>query len=255
MALAFAKYLKDQGRKVQYAYIQSGSLQESENYLEQGQSLAQQMGIPELPLELENSAKTYITKKLGSSLVSTWIVKTPFFRSLINMIPGFNYLIFLGKILDVLVNDPEMTIILDSPSSGHALTMFEATKNFQNIFKSGLLFDDTQKMLDKLYSEDFTKIHIFCLPTLMAVNEGVELKEQILNIMKLDTSIHCNNSFTSMPDLNHEGLPEFLQKKIDIEKQVIQEYSAQLDQMFGHSTASDQLDVIKDIVPSTKNLV
>src|SRR5690606_11184672 len=112
---------------------------------------------------------------------------------LINMVPGFTYLIFLGKVLEMGNEDPNLIVVLDAPASGHALTMIESTTNFQEIFKSGVIFEDTAKMLSRLNDPKYTQIHVVTLPGVLAWQEAVELKESLKNRTPVDISITVNN--------------------------------------------------------------
>ena len=185
LSFSFAKYLQDQGKKVKYIYFKTGSISESKKHIDQGQSIGAQLGVDCVGLDLKTCAQGYISKKMKSETIGKWVVKTPFFKALINMIPGFNYLIYLGRILEFIHVDPELIVIIDSPSSGHALTMLEATHNFSEIFQSGIIFDDTKKMIDLMFGENFLQVNIVTLPTQMSVQESLELNQNLQKILVL----------------------------------------------------------------------
>src|SRR5690606_32382499 len=151
LAKAFTRYLQEQKINATYLTFATSSLGDVSG----NNSFEEVDGIKHLALDLEKSAQGYIEKKLGSKMVASWIVKTPFFRALVNMIPGFNYLIYLGQTLEMAEADESLVFVLDSPASGHALTMIEATSNFGQIFGSGLVFEDTNKMLSRLNDPDY----------------------------------------------------------------------------------------------------
>ncbi|MFN8369140.1 MAG: AAA family ATPase [Bacteriovoracaceae bacterium] len=120
-ALSLANHLVLQGKKVLFVEFESQVSPE----------IFEQLKIKHYVLSLLESANGYIAKKLKSKMIASWVVRTPFFKSLINMIPGFSYIIFLGHLLELVYNDPELILIIDSPSSGHASTLFEACKIFK----------------------------------------------------------------------------------------------------------------------------
>lgn len=255
-ALALCKYLQENtSKKVIYAYFKTSSIKETEKDLDQGHKLAQELGLEYLGLELKESARTYITKKLKSSIVASWIVKTPFFKALINMLPGFSYLIYLGKLLEIIHDSKlETIVVLDSPSSGHALTMLEATQNFQEIFGSGIVFEDTKKMLKLLTTPGFAQVDIICLPTAMAIHEGIELKEEITKALSIEKHIFCNNVL-NLPNSAPDELPEFLNKKISGEKEVLEKYQAEIKAQSYHCPSLDPKEIVLSIVPNMENLV
>jgi GTPase SAR1 family protein len=153
LSFSFTKYLQDihhnntetKHKKVKYIYFKTSSLSDKETTLDPMIAEAETLGIQTIGLDLLESAEIYVGKKLKSLTLGKWIVKTPFFKAIVNMIPGFNYLIYLGQILEILNDNKDLTLILDSPSSGHALTMLESTHNFRDIFESGIIFDDTNE--------------------------------------------------------------------------------------------------------------
>lgn len=255
LSFAFAKYLQNQGKKVKYIYFKTGSISDDEDFIDQGQSIGDDLEVEIVGLDLKTCAQGYIAKKMKSETIGKWVVKTPFFRALINMIPGFNYLIYLGRILEYIHADPELIVIIDSPSSGHALTMLEATHNFSEIFQSGIVFDDTKKMIDLMFAEDFLQVNIITLPTLMSVHESLELQASLQKITPIKSKIICNNSYHDIDGINHSQLPEFLENKIDNEQQVISKYESSITTFITHSPSINAVQIVKDLVPSMDKLL
>lgn len=252
LSLAFAKYLKKQNKKCLYTCITSNKIQNKKEQLDQSLAIAQEMQIPILELNLVDCSRNYIAKKLKSETIAKWIVKTPFYQSLINMIPGFSYVIYLGQIIELLQDDPELTIILDSPSSGHALTMLEATQNFKDIFKSGMIYEDTGRMLSMLKSPHFTKINIVTIATQLAVNEAIELKNSIGQLEDYECHIVCNNV---LGNYLSSDMPDFLSSKINNELRCIENNSQHIKYNIPYSTHAKPTEILKEIVPSQENLV
>lgn len=255
LSFSFCEYLRKQGKKVAYVYFKTSAISENRKELDQGQKLGQELGIKSIGLDLKECAQEYISRKMKSETIGKWVVKSPFFKALINMIPGFSYLIYLGRTLEYLNEDPELILVLDSPSSGHALTMLEATHNFREIFQSGIVFDDAQKMIDLMFSPNFMQVNIITLPTLMAVNEGLELQRDLKKIDKIETEVFCNNSFHNISGIYNSNLPSFLKEKIENESQVASLHKADINSFIEHSPLLDSKQIIKEIVPSMENLV
>jgi arsenite-transporting ATPase len=259
LSFSFVKYIQDnpeyRSKNIKYVYFKSNSLVEKEVAVDPLLTEAEKLGIQTLGLDLRASSEAYIGKKLKSQTLGKWIIKTPFFKALISMVPGFNYLIYLGQILELLSENQDLILVLDSPSSGHALTMLESTHNFRDIFESGIVFDDTKKMIDLLFKKGFMKVNVLTLPTLMSVNESQELSESLQKIDKIETSIICNNSFNTINGINEIELPDFLKTKIDNEQQVAEAYPDLITDFIPHSTSTNSQELIKDLVPSMKNLV
>ncbi len=238
-ALALAKSLSNQGKKVLYNSFDQ----------EANSSICSRLNIPQLILKRDESVEKYVEKKLNSRIIASWIMKTPFFSSLLNMVPGLGHLILLGDIIDRLKNDSDLIIVLDSPSSGHALTMFESSHNFKRIFGDGPLVKDINRMHDYIFRDNFLKTYIVCLPSLMALSEGTELIESINKLGISNCELILNEVLGLNPELldNPEALlAAFLQRKIEIETEVCNQYKEkELKKLPLLSTAEMEETVIK----------
>ena len=252
LALAFTRYLKEQGYHAKYASLSQQSLSDEEissNQLPKGWG-----SIPHIHLELEDCAKGYITKKMGSQMVAKWVVGTAYFRALVNMLPGFGYVISIGKILELLQEDPKLILVLDAPASGHALTMMEATSNFREIFQSGLVFEDTEKMLSKLYDRQHTGIRIMTLPTVLAMQEALELKLALQKLSNFDTTISLNHSLKKWQKTINDG-PRALQQKLSLEIEVEALHPQDVKTSFAFSAAQNVDDFYQDLLPQLPELI
>ncbi len=246
-SLALTKYLRSKGQKVLY------------NHFDQDppSSLCDSLDIPVLKLEEEESLKVYLGKKLHSKNLGSWVIKVPFFHSLFNIIPGLNNLVILGHLIDKLRDDPELIIVLDSPSSGHVLTLFETTRNFKKIFKTGPLVEDIYKINKMTKDPEILKTIILFLPTLMALNEGLELEKKIISLDYPPPQLVMNNSFYYRLG-EHKGLPEFLQHKIKLEEQVINWYKknlGNLENSIPHVFEEKAKDIVEKITPYMEALL
>lgn len=251
LALSFCEYLKSLDKDYTYVYFGHNKI-EDKTKQQFKKDKARNSSDNVHALDLKECARGYIAKKLKSETIANWIIKTPFFSSLVNMVPGFSYVIYLGQILEILVSNPEKIIVLDSPSSGHALTMLESTKNFNEIFQDGIIYHDTKLMLDTMKKPGFTKLNIITLPTQLAINESNELKEKILLLENYQVDIICNNS---LAPLLQDSLPLALKKKISNEIQAYENNAESISAQIPYSTKLTNSEIVKDLVPSLKSLV
>lgn len=251
LSKAFVRYLNEHDHEAVYLTFKNQSM--GEHFL--GNSEYSQSGIREVFLDLEECARSYIERRLKSGLIASWIVKTPFFRALINMVPGFSYLIFLGKILEMGKENPRLIVVLDAPASGHALTMVEATTNFKNIFESGVIFEDTGKMLSRLNDPEYTKIHVVSLPSLMSWQEAIELKAGLVARTPVAVDITVNNCLYPLLENNLDELPANLRQKALNEKQLVEENQSQMQCILSHSLGTDPHAVELDLVGSLSKLI
>lgn len=218
LAMAFTKYLQKEGVNVKYnCFHQLPEI-----------ALEKELNLPTIEMRIEASAEIYIAKKLNSTTIASWIMKTHFFKSLFQMIPGLGHMILLGHLISELDLDPSLVIVLDSPASGHALTMFESSSNFKAIFKNGLVVKDIDKMQTFLKGPNNLKTHVITLATELSLSEAEDLKNE-LDTNLPDTEAHCdlvvNDSFKKFFEYKHVDeslLPPFLKQKITLEEQIVQ---------------------------------
>lgn len=251
LSKAFVRYLSEHDHESYYFTFQNQSLGENHT----GNSETTQTGIREIALDLEDCARGYIEKKLNSKIIAGWIVKTPFFKALVNMVPGFNYLIYLGKILEMSKENPRMIAVLDAPASGHALTMVESTTNFRQIFESGIIFDDTNKMLALLNDPNYTKIHVVSLPSLMSWQEATELRSGLSQRTPVDVHITVNNALYPLVSDELEELPKGLREKAINERNLIEENRSQMHCVLPHSLALSPDAIERDLLGSLSKLI
>ena len=148
-----------------------------------------------------------------------------------------------------------MIVVLDAPASGHALTMVESTTNFQNIFESGIIFDDTRKMLSRLNDPDYTKIHVVSLPSQMSWQEAIELKSGLKERTPVDVHITVNNCLYPLVEQNLKDLPSGLREKALNEKRIIEEHQSEMQCILPHSLGINSKTVELDLVGSLSKLI
>lgn len=251
LSKAFVRYLVEHDHEAVYLTFKSQSLSDSSS----NSSEKIENGVKEIYLDLEECARGYIEKRLNSKMVASWIVKTPFFRALINMVPGFNYLIYLGKILEMGKENPRLIVVLDAPASGHALTMVESTSNFRQIFESGVIFDDANKMLTRLNDPEYTRIHVVSLPSQMSWQEAIELKKGLKERTPVEVSITVNNSFYPLVAEQINELPSGLKEKALNEKRLLDENTSEMQCILPHSLASTPNAIEMDLLGSLSKLI
>jgi arsenite-transporting ATPase len=251
LSKAFVQYFKKNNQEAIYLTFRNQAIGDKSV----GNSEVMKNGIKEIYLDLEECAKDYIEKKLNSKLVGSWIVKTPFFKSLVNMVPGFSYVIYMGRILEMGKADPNLIIVLDAPASGHALTMVESTTNFQQIFGSGVIFDDTAKMLSKLNDPTYTKINVISLASVMSWQEAVELKTGLNERTPVQVDIIVNNALAPLLEGNTDELPVGIREKILNEKSLLEEHASEMRCVLNHSLGTNYAAIESDLVGSLSKLI
>jgi anion-transporting ArsA/GET3 family ATPase len=251
LSKAFVKYLNQHNHEALYLTFKNQAIGDTH----EGNLETEKNGIKEVSLDLEDCARAYIEKRLNSKMVGSWIVKTPFFKALVNMVPGFSYLIYMGKILEMGKANPKLIVVLDAPASGHALTMVESTTNFQQIFGSGVIFDDAAKMLSKLNDPTYTKINVISLASVMSWQEAIELKTGLNERTPVQVDITVNNTLAPLLENDLDQLPAGLRDKILNEKSLIQEHHKDMHCILAHSLGTNPSSIESDLVGSLSKLI
>lgn len=223
-ALALTKSLKTQGHNVVYLTLQMGTLRREGHVFDHQiiKNLCNKLEINQEILILKTCLTEYVAQKLGSSLIADWIVNTKFFMSLVEIIPGFSQLIYMGRILQELKNDPSLHYVLDAAATGHALTLVESIYNFQKIFSIGPLHQDMQMLKKVFTSENFVKLLLITIPQELSLNEFLELKD---NLQVIDSSLSCSmnlNQCFSISDFPWDCIEQtqYWKNKLDLEKTI-----------------------------------
>lgn len=248
ISLALTKNLQSKGLKAKYLSFNEAL----DDNLPLGD--LQSLKVPFIPMKLSESTEAYIALKLNSELLASWIMKTPFFNAVFNMVPALGHIIILGHIIKKLIDDPELYIVLDSPSSGHAMTMFESVSNFEEIFGSGALFNDVRMMKSFLSQKGNLKTYICTLPTLLAFQEAKELESHLSSLNMPQAQLILNNSLLELTKNWQVELPEFLESKKEIEQSVLSKRPGEIPLILPHSTGLEFLEVVEFLIPYMDNL-
>ncbi len=201
--------------------------------------------------DLESCTTDYITQKFKSETIAKWIMKTPLFSAIFRMIPSLSYLTFLGKFVHYLEHHPGAQLIIDAPASGHAITMIESIDLFSYIFQEGLLFKDTNRIKSFLTDPLKTKFIVLTLPTDMAIQEGLDLKNEFASKGLENTDIIVNQSLHKYCDRNKiqdKELPHFLLERVRVERELLTTYNLNEARLISYQTENLHQSIIEEVI-------
>ena len=209
-----------------------------------------------LNFELWESVNLYLEKKFSSKVVAALILKAPFFRALIKMMPGFRYVIFMGHLINKMKSNPEHIYVMDSPSSGHLLTLFESLYHFKDMFGTGSIASDLQDSLDYWVTNKPYKINIIAGPQKTILQETLELKEVLLRNFELESEVYVNFSLTKIKNIEvGDNNPNFLTEKIENEKKCLTEYKDYIQGLIPYSPKLKHELQINELTPNTEQCI
>ncbi len=206
-------------------------------------------------LSLMDSTREYLARKIKSEVIASWVLKAPIFKTIFDMVPGFGLLILLGHVTELAINNPDKVIIFDAPSSGHMITMFESLANFKKILGQGILVKDIDTISNFITSNDNSQIFVVTLPTMMAINEGIELKDALERLNNFQVEIILNNSMNCAEIDQSAPLPDFLKTKLDLETDILNQHSESLSKKLAYIPELNQVTIIGQLMPLTTQLV
>jgi len=241
LSLAWAKYLIKKKRKVLL-----NDIGQNLNF-----DLRRTLDIPYLNLDLKACMKDYMAHKLGSNIISNWIMDTSFFISLFKILPSLGYITYLGKIIKMLQEEQSLTIVIDAESSGHALTMLESPFNFKDIFLSGLLVEDLHQIINYLSDQNNTAIFTICNPSIMSITETQELMQKFSDLGILQVYPIINNSYYKT---GIDNPPDFLKKKINLEKKSLKDTGFEEVISLPHLLELEEIKIVNGLANQLKEM-
>ena len=133
-----------------------------------------------LNADFSESFEEYAALKIGLAPLTRIFLKNKLIRYLAQAAPGIHELVLLGKIWHERLKYDH--VIVDLPSTGYGLAMFQSTQNFVRLFQGGPLNKDAQEMLSTFGSATDTGHLIVSLPEEMPLRESLELGEFLIKM-------------------------------------------------------------------------
>jgi hypothetical protein len=133
-----------------------------------------------LNVEASIAFEEYVGMKIGVPGLTRLFLQNKVVKYLAKAAPGLHELVLLGKVW--FEKDRYDHVVVDMPSTGYALAMFQSTRNFSQLFGGGPLHHDAEAMLDTFKDPARTGQVILALPEEMPLREGVELRDHLLRL-------------------------------------------------------------------------
>ena len=237
LSLALALLLARQGKETLWVTVEDplsppGELRPIEPHLSR------------LNCEFIAAFEEYAGLKIGSPRLTRLFLRNQVLRYLIKAAPGVRELVLLGKIW--YERKHYHHVVVDLPSTGHGLAMFQSTENFARLFKGGPLHRDAQAMLETFQKPELTGHVIVSLPEEMPLQESCELQDHLARIVpgnapthlinRVFPALHASESAhlpsgqepTAGASLLPRDLSDYLQKRGALEEFHLQRFCARL---------------------------
>lgn len=147
----------------------------------------------------------YAALKIGIPKLSRIFVQNKLMRYLSQAAPGIHELVLLGKVW--YERSHYDRVVVDMPSTGYGLAMFQSTDNFARLFKGGPIHHDAEAMLATFRDPQQTGHLIVALPEEMPLVESIELNDYLLGLFPLNPpALLVNRRFPRL-ELSQTGEP------------------------------------------------
>jgi anion-transporting ArsA/GET3 family ATPase len=176
----------------------------------------------------------YIGLKIGVPLLVKLFLQNQLIRFLAKAAPGIRELVLVGKIwYERSFYDH---VVVDMPSTGYALAMFQSIQNFSQLFKVGPIQGDTVKMHETLGDPQQAAQVIVSIAEETPLRESLELRDSLIKIYPRAQPIFVANKIyprlksAPTPDSQETGTPSplardglaFIQSRNEIERANLQ---------------------------------
>ncbi len=198
----------------------------------------------ELSFNTKKILTDYISKKLKSKKLGSWIVDNSLFQAITNILPGFIFMSYWGHLYELGIGSKKDEVfIIDGPASGHALSFLKAVFQYNNIFKSGILFEDTKKIIDYFKEENKFEVVIISNPEELSLEESIDFKKSLKEISNFKSKIYLNK----LIGVEYNELQsQYLKKKIETEKKLIKSFK--FTESIPLSAMTKEKEIINDLV-------
>lgn len=179
LAIFLAKFLASMDKKILLIHVNRLTEESWEkDYLVESKNLSQ------LNINSNSMFKEYIMLKLKSEvLYNLFFEKFTALEVLRRAAPALNELLIIGKIYfeckqrNFLFQRKWDHVIVDLPSTGHALTILNIPSVVKKIFRKGIVAKEAEKIIEIVYNKERSCVLLTCLPEYMPVQETLKFIE------------------------------------------------------------------------------
>ncbi len=137
-----------------------------------------ELGIPWVGLETLAAFREYALQIIRFEKIYDTVLDNRILRTFVMAAPGLADAVVAGKILDLYEKQQHDLLIVDMPSSGHALSFFRSPLGLQKIFKMGFIARDAERVCALFRSPD-VRLDLVATPEELPLVECQELKDKL----------------------------------------------------------------------------
>jgi anion-transporting ArsA/GET3 family ATPase len=126
-----------------------------------------------------SALKEYVHRTLPMAGLYDWFLDSRATTHFIDAAPGFEELMCLGKLYDLVTASDYALIVFDAPATGHAALMLRVPRTTGAAVRSGPLHNNALKIQKLLEDGERTAVIVVALAEEMAVRESLDLSDQV----------------------------------------------------------------------------
>ncbi|MEM1433528.1 MAG: ArsA family ATPase [Pseudomonadota bacterium] len=143
-------------------------------------------------IEAMASVREYVRRKLPLGRLYQSAFNSRAFRDFAAAAPGFEELMVLGKLHDLITAAPYDQVIFDAPATGHLRQLLKVPRATQQAVRFGPLFDIARKIERRLTNAQQSRLLLPSLCEEMPLRESAELAEFTVKELGLPTQLLLN---------------------------------------------------------------
>jgi len=116
----------------------------------------------------QSLSEDFLASVVKISSIAKLISKAKLFQTLLQLAPNLYEILLLKKLVELSKDHP---VVVDAPSTGHFIGMFEALKTAQSLFDGGFLKRAADEMETFFQDESQVEVYIVSLPEVSALEE------------------------------------------------------------------------------------
>jgi anion-transporting ArsA/GET3 family ATPase len=129
-----------------------------------------------------SALKEYVHRTLPMGALYDWFLDSRATKHFIDAAPGFEELMCLGKLYDLVTESDYALVVFDAPATGHAALMLRVPRTTASAVRSGPLHNNALKIQRLLEDGSKTAVIVVALAEEMAVREALELSNQVAEL-------------------------------------------------------------------------
>jgi len=156
-------------------------------------------GLHAMSITPGQAVEEYLLRMLKFRLLYEIVFRNRFVEPFMNGVLGLSDLITVGKVMDLEWSradgshgpDPKGApkydlVILDSPSTGHGLSLLNAPQTIMDIARVGPLYSNARMIRDLLADRERVSVVLVTLAEEMPINETIELHDKLKTKVDID---------------------------------------------------------------------